>query len=131
MIRKLSLIAAFAVCASPVLAQDEAPAVPEADPAAAYEAARNQLGILKFCNAQGFSGEEAIVVQERVLGMIPQGDAAAGDAAEAKGTEGVVSAMGAEVSLEDSAAQQGTTAEAQCQQIESLVNQLAAQLPAE
>lgn len=136
MIRKFSLVAALAVCAVPAFAQDaaapaEAPAGAQADPAAAYAAARNQLGILKYCEAQGHSGAEAVAVQERIIGMIPAGDAAEGDAAEAKGAEGVVSAMGAEVALADSAAQQGTTVDAQCKQIEGLVNQLASQLPAE
>ena len=130
MIRKFSIVAALAVLAQPVLAQDEA-AIAETDPAAAYEAARNQLGILKYCQAQGFTDGQAVAVQERVLGMIEQGDAAAGDEAEAKGAEGVVSAMGAEVTLTDSAEQQGTTPEAQCQQIAGLVTQMGEQLPAE
>lgn len=101
-----------------------------ADPAAAYEAARNQLGILKYCNEQGFSGTEAVAAQEQMIGMLPAGDADAGTTAEERGVAGTVSIGGNEIALADAAEQQGTTVEAQCKLIEAAVNQVAAQLPA-
>lgn len=101
-----------------------------ADPAAAYEAARNQLGILKYCNQQGFSGTEAVAAQEQMIGMLPAGDAAAGTTAEERGAAGTVSIGGNEIELAAAAEQQGTTVEAQCKLIEAAVNQVAAQLPA-
>ena len=100
------------------------------EPGAAYAAARNQLGILKHCQSQGFSGPEAVSAQERMISMMPAGDAALGDAAEAKGAEGTVAAMGAEITLAEGAANQNSTVKAQCQQIEQLVNEAAANLPA-
>ena len=60
----------------------KAPQAARIDPAAAYEAARNQLGILKYCQSQGFSGAEAVSAQQKLVGMLPEGDAQAGAAAE-------------------------------------------------
>ena len=61
--------------------------------------------------------------------MIPAGDTAKGDAAEAKGKEGTVSAMGVERSLADASKEQNTTEEALCKQMDALLQQLAAQIP--
>ena len=52
-----------------------------------------------------------------------------GDAAEAKGKEGTVSAMGVERSLSDAATEQKTTEDALCKQMDALLKQLAAQMP--
>lgn len=124
----LSVPAAFAqVTTQP---QPAAPEMGSVDTAAVYEAARNQLGILKFCQTQGFTGAEATATQEKMIGLLPAGDADAGTAAEQKGNEGTVVAQGAEISLEQAAKDQGTTVEAQCKQIEAAVNQVAKQLPA-
>ncbi|SIS54530.1 pore-forming ESAT-6 family protein [Paracoccus saliphilus] len=134
MFRQIAFALGVTLAASAAFAQDaaetqEAPAAGATDPAVAYEAARNQLGILKFCEAQGFTGAEAVAAQEKMVGMLPEGDTEAGATAEQKGGEGMVAAGGAEISLEDAASQQDTTVEAQCQQIEAAVNQVAAQLP--
>lgn len=141
MFRQIALATGLTLVATMGFAQEEvapeaetAPetAAPEAgaiDPAEAYLAARNQLGILKFCESQGFIGAEAIAAQEKMIGMLPEGDTAAGDAVEGQGAEGVVAAAGAEISLEEAAEQRATTVEAQCQQIETAVNQVAEQLP--
>ncbi|RJE82532.1 pore-forming ESAT-6 family protein [Paracoccus onubensis] len=139
MFRQITLALGVTLAASAAFAQEtgEAPAAPAAeapaagavDPAEVYEAARNQLGILKFCQEQGFSGEEAVASQEKMIAMLPEGDADAGAAAEQKGAEGTVSGGGAEISLEEAASQQSTTVDAQCKQIEAAVNQVAEQLP--
>lgn len=143
MIRFLSFLPALALAAGAAFAQDAATpetapkATPEAaqeapapmDDDAAYESARNQLGILKFCEAQGHNDSTAVEIQEKLLTMLPSGDAAKGDAAEALGAQGTVSAMGAEQSLQTAAEAQDTTVEALCQQMDALIQQLAAQLP--
>ena len=108
----------------------KAPQAARIDPAAAYEAARNQLGILKYCQSQGFSGAEAVSAQQKLVGMLPEGDAQAGAAAEQKGTQGTVSLGETQISLKDAASQQGTSEKSQCQRIEAAVNQVASQLPA-
>lgn len=123
----LTAPAAFAQTAQQAPA--EAPQGSAIDPGQAYLAARNQLGILKHCQEQGFTGPEAVAAQEKMLGMLPGGDADAGSSAEEKGAAGTVAIGETEIALADAASQQGTTVEDQCQQIEAAVNQVASQLP--
>lgn len=107
-----------------------APAEPSAeDVAANYEAARNQLGILQYCQTQGHTGPEAVETQGRLVGMLPAGDEAAGQTAETKGAEGTVAIAGQEMTLAEAAEGQGSTEEATCQQIEAAVNDIASSLP--
>ena len=108
---------------------DAAPAQVQQDTGAAYESARNQLGVLTYCQEKGFIDGKAVETQNRLLTMIPAGDTARGDAAEAKGKQGVVSAMGVERSLADAAAEQKTTEDALCKQMDALLEQLATQVP--
>ena len=129
MFRHIAFALGVALIAPAALAQTEAPAAGAMDAAATYEAARNQLGILKYCQTQGFAGTEAVTAQEQLVGMLPAGNAEAGAAAEEKGSQGTVSIGGTEVALADAASRQGTTVEAQCQQIEAAVKQVASQLP--
>lgn len=129
----LALVAAL-MMGGTASAQTAAPAMPEAGSDEAemiYQSARNQLGVLKHCNQQGFIGEEAVATQEKLLGLIPAGDVAQGDAAEEKGVGGTVVSMGTEMTLADGATQQSTTPEAMCKQMETAMAQMAAQLPAE
>ncbi len=132
MFRQIALVLGMTLTVPAAFAQEAGqPASPTApDPTAAYEAARNQLGILKYCNEQGFSGTEAVAAQQQMIGMLPEGDATKGTTAEERGAEGTVSIGGNEIALADAAEQQGTTVEAQCKLIEAAVNQVAAQLPA-
>ena len=123
--------AAPATTAAPAAeAPAETPAAaPAPDMGAAYESARNQLGVLIYCQDKGYIGSTAVETQNKLLTMIPAGDAAKGDAAEAKGKEGTVSAMGVERSLSDAATEQKTTEDALCKQMDALLQQLAAQVP--
>ena len=148
MIARFAILPALALglTAGVTLAQDAAPAAPAApeapataeapaavpaqDSAAAYESARNQLGVLAYCQEQGHIDGTAVEIQTKLLAMIPAGDTAMGDAAEAKGKEGTVSAMGVERTLADAATEQNTTEEALCKQMEGLLQQLASQVPA-
>ena len=137
MFRQIALAAGLSLAAGAGFAQDAptgdqqpAPQAGNIDPAAAYEAARNKLGILKYCQNQGFAGAEAVAAQEKLVGMLPEGDTQAGATAEQKGSQGTVSLGETEIALSDAASQQGTTVESQCQRIEAAVNQVASQLPA-
>ncbi|MDS9468376.1 pore-forming ESAT-6 family protein [Paracoccus sp. MBLB3053] len=145
MLARTALLSALAVSALTVgtaIAQEASPAettaAPEAavqaeasatDTGAAYESARNQLGVLTYCEDKGFIDSRAVATQNRLLGMIPQGDAAKGDAAETLGKTGTVSAMGVERTLADAASEQKTTEDALCKQMDALLQQLAAQVP--
>lgn len=136
----LSALAMLALTAGTAMAQATAPATPAADPAAAgesgpdtsaaYESARNQLGVLSYCQGKGFIDGKAVETQVRLLAMIPPGDRVKGDAAETKGKTGTVAAMGVERSLSEAASEQKTSEEALCKQMDVLLHQLAAQIPA-
>ncbi|MDN5568609.1 MAG: pore-forming ESAT-6 family protein, partial [Paracoccus sp. (in: a-proteobacteria)] len=111
----LGLTAPVAVLAQTAEAPEapaaDAPAPQAMDSAATYEAARNQLGILKYCQEQGFSGQEAVDAQAKLVGMLPEGDDEAGSTAEQKGAEGTVALGEAEMSLADAAESQSSNVE--------------------
>ncbi|AUH34687.1 hypothetical protein CUV01_16015 [Paracoccus tegillarcae] len=115
--------------AAPEAEAQAAPASP--DPQAAYDAARNQLGVLSYCQDEGHIDGTAVEIQGRMLEMVPAGDVAQGDAAEANGKEGKVVGMGVETTLAEAATQQGATEAALCQQMDALIKQAGEQLPAE
>lgn len=133
MTRTLAIALALGLAPAAVLAQEAAPDAPEAtapDPAATYEAARNQLGILQYCNDQGFSGPEAVEAQAQLVALLPEGDPAVGETAELKGAEGTVALGDTELTLAEAVEARGSTVEATCQQIEAAVNEIAPSLPA-
>ncbi|MFD1882455.1 pore-forming ESAT-6 family protein [Paracoccus pacificus] len=128
MFKRSILAAGFAMLPlAAAVAQTAAPAMP--DPAAAYVSARNQLGVLTYCQEQGHIGAEPVEIQTKLLAMLPPGDTAAGDEAEAKGKAGTVSGMGVETTLADGAAAQKTTEADLCKQMGDMITQLGAQLP--
>ncbi|WP_313135934.1 pore-forming ESAT-6 family protein [Paracoccus jeotgali] len=120
------LAASFGFVASAASAQQ--PAQAGLDDAVA--AARNQLGVVEYCQTHGHIGPEAAASQTRMISMLPApGDAAAADAAYAKGREGVVSALGVEQSLVEAAQLQNTDVATLCQQLEAMVIEAASALP--
>ncbi len=137
MIRKIAFVMGLGLLPVAVAAQDaaapaqDAPAqAAPADPGTTYEAARNQLGILQYCQEQGFTGAEAVEAQGKLVGLLPGADETVGSAAEEKGAQGTVSVGGTEVSLAAAVEERGSTVEATCQQIEAAVNEIAPTLPA-
>lgn len=128
MIARFTIATVFALTAGVAMAQDAAtPAMP--DMGAAYESARNQLGVLTYCQEQGHIDGKAVETQTKLLTMIPAGDTAKGDAAEELGKTGKVSAMGVERSLEDAATEQNTDVAALCKQMDALLAQMVSRLP--
>lgn len=125
MIRPIAL--ALGVSFAPLAALAQTADAPDA--AATYEAALNQLGILQYCQTQGFTGAEAVEAQSQLIGLIPAGDEAAGQAAQQAGAEGTVSVGSTQITLAEAAESQGSTVEATCQQIEAAVNQVVDTLP--
>ncbi|MFV0408222.1 MAG: pore-forming ESAT-6 family protein [Paracoccus sp. (in: a-proteobacteria)] len=121
-------ISAFALGFGLIAGMAGAQTAPTPDMAVA--AAKNQLGVLEYCVAQGYIGADAIEVQARMLDMMPPvEDKAALDEAYAKGQAGTVSAMGVEQALADAAAAQGTDEKALCDQLSTMVVQAGEQLP--
>ncbi|MGO4404904.1 pore-forming ESAT-6 family protein [Bosea sp. RAF48] len=124
-----SLIAASAVAvlssAAPSFAQTQADQLK-----VAYQAARNQLGILGYCAERGHIDGAAVEVQKKLIALIPApADASGGDAAEAARRKGTISAMGMEQNIEVIAKAQNGTPAAYCKQIGDLVKQVGAKLP--
>lgn len=136
MIARSAMLPALAIsaCVAGVALAQPAPAEKAAAPAAmetgaAYESARNQLGVLSYCQNKGYIDGKAVETQQKLLKMIPAGDTAKGDAAEAKGQQGTVAAMGVERSLADAATEQKTSEDALCKQMDALLQKLATQIP--
>ncbi|MGV1760190.1 hypothetical protein A6U86_24405 [Rhizobium sp. AC27/96] len=96
----------------------------------AYNSARNQLGILKYCQTSGHIDGAAVDVQQKMLTLIPPpSDKAKGDAAEEEGQKGTISAMGITQNLAASAKAQNVTEKQFCETIANAVVQAGAQLP--
>ncbi|WP_018001251.1 pore-forming ESAT-6 family protein [Paracoccus sp. N5] len=99
-------------------------------PDMAVAAAKNQLGVLEYCQTEGHIDGTAIETQTKIMAMFPAAqDEAAVEASYEKGKTGTVSAMGVEQSLADAAKAQGADEAALCKQIAQAVEQAAAQLP--
>ncbi|TKW66454.1 MAG: hypothetical protein DI616_10895 [Paracoccus denitrificans] len=124
MLKTTFFAAGLALAASAASAQN-AP-----DPDAAVSAARNQLGVLEYCQAEGHIEGNAAEIQSKMIGMLPAAtDEDAAVAAYEKGKEGTVSAMGVEQTLGEAATAQGVDEAALCTQLAQLVEQAGAQLP--
>ncbi|MFC2255219.1 pore-forming ESAT-6 family protein [Labrys portucalensis] len=81
-----------------------------------YNAGRNQLGLLKYCQDKGFADAQAVDSQTKMLSLLPPpGDPSQGDEAEANGRKGNVSMMGVSQDITTAAKAQGVTEEKLCQ----------------
>lgn len=94
-----------------------------------YRAARNQLGVLQYCQTRGSVDADVVVLQRRMLAMLPPAEVDGVDQAEAAGKRGVVQFGGNEVSIADAAKAQNTTPDAMCKQIATMLQNQAAQMP--
>lgn len=96
----------------------------------AHAAARNQLGVLTYCQSKGYIDGEAVDIQTKMLTLMPApADKMAGDAAEMAGKNGKVSALGVEKDLAEAAKAQGTDEGQLCKTMADLVKQVGANLP--
>lgn len=93
-------------------------------------AAKNQLGVLEYCQSEGHINGDATVVQNKIIAMLPPAtDSAAVDKAYESGKAGNISAMGVEQSLADAGKAQGVEVAALCKQIGDAVAAAGANLP--
>ncbi|NPD13763.1 pore-forming ESAT-6 family protein [Xinfangfangia sp. D13-10-4-6] len=116
----LSSALALSVLGLPALAQD-------LDDALA--GARNTIGLLEYCQAEGHIDGAAIEVQNKIVAMLPAaGDADKVEAAYAKGKEGILSVNGVEQNIKDADAQGSSQAEV-CKQMSDALIAMGAQLP--
>lgn len=124
MLKTSILTLSLALAGTTAFAQTATP-----DPDAATAAAKNQLGILEYCQAEGHIEGGAVEIQTKMMEMLPAAqNAETVDAAYAKGKEGTVSAMGVEQTLADAATAQNTDVKALCGQLASLVEQAGSQV---
>jgi hypothetical protein len=96
----------------------------------AYNSARNQLGVLKYCQNAGHIDGAAVETQTKMLALIPApSDTSKGDAAEQEGEKGKISAMGVNQDLAAITKAQNVTEKQFCETIANTVKQAGAQLP--
>lgn len=121
-----------AACVAMVLGAAAGPALAQAQAnqmAVAYQAGRNQLGLLKYCQEQSHTGADVVAIQQKLVGMLPApADKSGGDTAEAAGRKGSVSIMGMNQDLLANAKMQGITVEKACQSMADIVKQAGAAL---
>jgi len=96
----------------------------------AYNSARNQLGVLAYCQEKGFIDGSASEIQTKLITLVPApADSSKGDAAEAVGKQGKISAMGMEQDLPTAAKAQGIDESKLCEMMANALKQAAANLP--
>lgn len=96
----------------------------------AYNSARNQLGVLKYCQNAGHIDGAAVETQTKMLALISApSDKAKGDAAEQEGEKGKISAMGVNQDLAAITKAQNVTEKQFCETIANALKQASAQLP--
>ncbi|WP_186417822.1 pore-forming ESAT-6 family protein [Bosea sp. CS1GBMeth4] len=127
--KRFSALAAFAVLScGPAFAQSQADQL-----ATAYQAGRNQLGLLSYCAEKGHVGPEIVEIQRKVLALIPvpaeKRASEAGDAAETAGKKGTIAMMGVTQDLETVSKAQGGTVATYCKQIGEVLQKAATSLP--
>jgi hypothetical protein len=96
----------------------------------AYQAGRNQLGVMMYCSDKGHIGSDVVDIQKKLIGMIPApADKSGGDEAEAQGKKGVISMMGMTQDIEAVSKMQNSTPAAFCKTMGDALKQAAAALP--
>ena len=96
----------------------------------AYQAGRNQLGLMIYCNDKGHIGTDVVEIQKKLMGMMPPpADKSGGDEAEAQGRKGIFSAMGMSQDIEAVAKAQSGTPATFCKQVGDAIKQVGAALP--
>ncbi len=91
-----------------------------------YLAAANQLGVIEYCQSQGFVDSATVDAQKKIQTALPAATDTTGiDDAESVGKQGTILANGNKVTLAQAASSKGTTIQAICGQIGSTVKMAA------
>lgn len=129
---RLLPLPALLLAAAPAWAQmqqspDEPPGMtPQITPqmqAEMHLAAHNQLGILEYCQQQGFVGADAVQSERRQIAAMPSVHVDGIDQAEIDGRQGTVEAGGQRTSLLEAAEHQGITVRNLCNRIGDMLRQ--------
>ena len=106
------------------LAASFASAQAQPDEEAMIAAARNQLGVLEYCQEKGHIEAAAVEAQKTLLAQLPTPkDATKAEEAHAKGRAGTISAMGTDVKLDDAAMAQNSDTATFCKTIGTAVTE--------
>ena len=101
----------------------------QSDPMAmARQASANQLGLMEYCQSQGYADTDAVAASRTSLGRLPPAGAGAPptDAAEALGRKGTLAVNGTETTLASMASSHNTTVGAMCGQMANSAKQAVA-----
>ena len=93
--------------------------------AMSHNSAANQLGVLEYCQAQGYTDASAVTAQKGVIARMPAYSGST-EAAEASGKQGTITGAGTTMSLSDMATKSNTTEAVLCQKMADNTKQVAA-----
>lgn len=120
MVRMSVFAAAAAMLTTPAWAQADQMAMARA-------MTSNQLGVLEYCQSQGYADAASVAAERASIARLPPGgDAKSETAAEALGRSGSMSMNGNPMTLTSMASGHNTTVAAMCQQMASSAKQAAA-----
>ncbi|NKB84494.1 hypothetical protein [Brucella grignonensis] len=89
-----------------------------------FNSSRNQLGLIKFCVAEGHISNDVVAAYEKIVKMLPTpADAAQGDQYESAGEQGYSFDGENRTSMQDIADGTGTSVVDHCTQFTALTNQ--------
>lgn len=115
--KRMMMPAALAVCAAlsaPTWAQPAQGPRTEETRRSLHLAGRNVLGILQYCQAQGFIGPDAAEAQRDLLRRAPPATVPGLDEAEAAGRQGIVAFLDSRVTIQEAAQAEGVLVETRC-----------------
>ena len=102
--------------------------IPGADDLAALS--KNQLGLLEYCRAEGYIDDKAIVVQNKLMSMLPAAkDTNKVETAYQKGKAGTVAALQKDMALADAAQEKKTDVATLCKNLANLIVKAGENLP--
>ena len=111
-----AIVGAVLIGAMPALAQP-GPARTAESLRSLHLAGRNLLGILQYCQAQGFVGPGAVEAQRDLLRRVPPAPVPEAQEAEEAGQQGIVAFLESRVPIAVAAQAEGILVETRCQVI--------------
>ncbi|MGB3814609.1 MAG: hypothetical protein WA950_15425 [Shinella sp.] len=113
----------FALCAITTLPLAASPVFAD-DTQLLVNSSRNQLGLIKYCVAEGHIASQAVEAYQKIVAVLPApADAALADQYESEGEQGYSFDGNARVSMQEIADGTGTTIADRCAQFSALTAQ--------
>ena len=121
MARMLGIAAAMFGLSCAAMAQEGAGQRPDEIVRSRLLAEHNQLGLLEYCQSQETIGADVVAMQRAAMDLLPQGDVAGLDEAEAAGRRGIVAFGTSKVPVAQAAMGEGITVASRCKQMALVV----------